>query len=256
MAGPSNQTDIGWQAQVLRLTAFLSAPLDPGVADTLWMSTTSALPEVDENRPREGFRRQSGPFEDGQLEILIAPTRIDWVMAPKVDPNAAPPMYFASFERGIEVLSTSAPQWLRTGSPSIRRLALGAVLLMPASDKVRTYQKLGSMLKSVQVDAVRSSDLFYQINWPRQSNVVPGLRLNRVTKWNALVMRLHNFELSGAVIQSAASTDAHYCRLECDHNTAEEHVEPFEPAQIDKLFQELCRLAIDNVESGEVTAEE
>jgi hypothetical protein len=177
-------------------------------------------------------------------------------MAPRSDPDAAPPTYFASFERAMEVLRTFGPQWLRTGSPSIKRLALGAVLLMPASDKVGTYRKLGSMLKSVQVDAVRSSDLFYQINWPRQSDVVPGLTLNRVTKWNSLAMRLHNFELSGAGIQSVALTDAHYCRLECDHNTAEEHVEPFGSAQIDELFQELCTLTMDNAENGEMTAEE
>jgi hypothetical protein len=250
MASDTNQIENGWQAQILRLTAFLARPLDPDVAGTLWTSAADSPPEVDENRPREGIRRQSGPFEDGQLEITASPIRIDWHMTPRVDPNNEPPAYFATFERAMEVFGSSGARWLRAASSSVPRLAVGAVLLMPVSDKVAAYRKLGGMLRAVRVDAVRSSELFYQINWPQQSGAMPAVTLNRITKWSALVLRHVSLQFGTA---STVGSENHYCRLECDNSTALEHVEPFEPAQLDELFRELCELAIGNVQNGEVT---
>jgi hypothetical protein len=255
MAIDSDQIGTGWQAQVLRLTTFLSTPLDPNVAATLWTLATSTIPEADDNRPREGIRRQAGPFEDGQLEILIAANRIDWIMAPRADQNAIPQPYFATLDRAMQVFVASGQQWLQIGPPSVIRLALGAVLLMPGTDKVETYQKLKDMLKAVHVDPIHSSELFYQINWPRQSKVIPELKLNRLTKWAPIVIRAHSLQLGGVGLQPLPGSGAHYCQLECDHNTAEEHVEPFGPTQVDELFQELCKLAIDNARNGEVRAE-
>jgi hypothetical protein len=255
MASDSDQNGTGWQAQVLRLTTFLSTPLDPDVAATLWTRAINAKPEIDDNRPREGIRRQTGPFEDGQLETLVAPHRVDWIMVPRVEQDAIPQPYFASLESAMRIFVASGLQWQQIGSPSVTRVAVGAVLLMPRADKLATYQKLKDMLKAVQVDPVHSSELFYQINWPRQSKVMPGLKLNRLTKWTPIVIRAHNFQLSGEVIQSIPGSAAHYCQLECDHNTSDEHVEPFSPTQVSELFQELCKLAVDNAHNGEVVAE-
>ena len=47
MATETDGPDLGWQAQSLRLTMFLSAPLDPSVAATLWKSAMGVDPELD-----------------------------------------------------------------------------------------------------------------------------------------------------------------------------------------------------------------
>jgi hypothetical protein len=239
---------------VLRLTAFLREPLDPNVASMLWTGATGSPPEADDNRPREAIRRQAGPFENGDLEVVVTPGRVDWHMTPRVEPGAEPPPYFATAESAINTLRHHGSQWLRSASPSVNRLALGAILLMPTIDSTSAYEKLGKLLKSVRVDAVHSRDLFYQINWPQPSRALPNHMLNRLTKWSAIVARRQTFQMVGSqTMQPTAMTEDQYCRLECDHNTAAEHSEPFTPEQLDALFGELCDLAAGNTRNGEVT---
>jgi hypothetical protein len=261
MAIETDGPNMGWQAQALRLTTFLSAPLDLSVAATLWKTAMGVDPEIDDNRPREGIRRQGGPFEGCYLETIIAsapPPRIDWVLAPKLDPQAPAQLYYGSFERAMGNFTAAGLKWLATGSPSIYRLAVGAVLLMPAASTKAAYQKLDGMLEAVHVDPDHSSDFFYQINWPRASSVVPKLRLNRLTRWTALAVRSVNLQIDDnkATVQSSPPDGENYCRLECDHSTPLGHPEPIAPIDLAKLFQELCGLVEENARRGEITGTE
>ena len=90
---------------------------------------------------------------------------------------------------------TAGCRWLAVGSPSINRLAVGAVLLMPVADSRAAYQKLNGLLTAVRVDPDHSLDFFYQINWPRASMVVSELRLNRLTRWSAISVRSFNLQV-------------------------------------------------------------
>ena len=252
MTDEKQQTDTGWQAQVLRLTAFLATPLDPGIVAEIWHLAAGAAPETDDNRPREGIRRQAGPFSDWQLEIVIAQGRVDWILSPRARADAPPALYFASLERAMTPFRAEAKKWLAIGSPSILRLAVGAVLLMPMPDRKAAYKKLNELLSSVQVDPAHASELLYQINWRRLSGVVPNLQLNRLTKWNALVVRVFSFPLSQAVLQSSPTTGEQFCALECDHSTVADRTEAFTTKQADDLLQELCDLVEDNACKGEV----
>ena len=214
-------------------------------------------PEIDDNRPREGIRRQGGPFEDWYLETMIAPARIDWVLAPKVDPQASdqPLLYHGSLDKAMGDFTAAGHKWLAAGSPSIYRLGVGAVLLMPVASTKAAYQKLGDMLAVVRVDPDHSLDFFYQINWPHASTVVRQVTLNRLTRWSALGVRSVNLQIDDnkASVQSSLPDDRHYCRLECDHNTQARQTEPFAPTDIRKLFQELCGMVEENAKQGEVT---
>jgi hypothetical protein len=254
MASEADHIGLGWQVQYLRLTAFLATPLDPAAGAALWETATGMAPEVDDSRPREAARRQAGEFGGGLLEAVMTPARIDWVMAPKTEPNAPVPVSFTSLEDGMKVFGEAGHQWMQIGSPSISRLAVGAGLLAPMTDVKTCYQKLGSILRSVRVDPDHSSDFFYQINWPQESRVVPGLMLNRLTKWNAVGIRRVNFHSNEAAFQTFPTDITYYCRLECDHNTVEEHVEPFDTPDLQGLFRELCDLVLENARNGEVTA--
>ena len=210
------------------------------MAAGLWQTATGEGPEIDENRPREGIRRQGGPFEGCYLGTTIASERIDWVLAPRIDPLAPP--FYDSFSKAMGDFAAAGQKWLAIGSPSTYRLAVGAVLLMPAASTKAAYQKLDDMLVAVHVDPDHSSDFFYQINWPRASGVVPQLRLNRLTRWTTAV-RSVKLQMDGnsASVRSNLPGDENYCRLECDHSTPPDHTEPFTPIDlVEKLFQELC----------------
>ena len=238
-------SDIDWQAQSLRLTVFLSAPLDLGVTATLWKSATGDDPEIDDSRPREGVRRQAGPFGDWYLETVIAPARVDWVLAPKVDdpqPRAEPSPYCERLDKAMSAFIAAGSKWLTVGSPSINRLAVGAVLLMPVADLRAAYQKLNGLLTAVRVDPDHSLDFFYQINWPRASLVVSELRLNRLTRWSAISVRSLSLQVDDnkASVLSGPSGGQDYCRLECDHSTQTGQMEPFATTDLNRLLQELC----------------
>ena len=154
--------------------------------------------------------------------------------------------------------TTAGRKWLACGSPSTNRLAVGAVLLMPATSTKAAYQKLDDMLVAVQVDPDHASDFFYQINWPRASSVVPQLRLNRLTRWTAFSVRSVSLQLEDdkASVQSSSPDGENYCRLECDHSTPG-RVEPFGPIDlVEKLFQELCGMVEENAGQGEVKGTE
>jgi hypothetical protein len=259
MASETDVLDTGWQAQALRLTLFLSAPLELGVAATFWQTAVGADPEIDDNRPRESIRRQAGPFEDWYLETLIAPARVDWVLAPKVDdPQSGAQPYFESLDKAMGAFTAAGRRWLAIGSPSIHRLAVGAVLLMPVANTKAAYQKLDDMLAVVRVDPDHSLDFFYQINWPRASRAVREVTLNRLTRWTAIGIRSLNLQVDDnqASIQPAPSDGRHYCRLECDHSTQAWQTEPFASIDLDELFQELCEMVQENAKHGEVKGTE
>jgi hypothetical protein len=258
MAIVTDAQDVGWRAQSLRLTMFLSAPLDLTVAATLWKAAMGVDPEIDENRPREGIRRQGGPWEDCYLETTITSARLDWVLAPKIDPQAPVPLYYGSLDKAMRDFTAAGQKWLAGGSPSIYRLAVGAVLLMPVESTKAAYEKLAEMLEAVQVDADHSLDFFYQINWPRASAAVTPLRLNRLTRWTALAVRAVNVlvEDNKTSVQTSSPDGENFCWLECDHSTAAQHAGSFTPTEVEHLFQELCQMVKENAERGEVKGTE
>ena len=254
MANETDQTEAGWQVQSLRLTTFLLAPLDPNVAATLWKTAVGIEPEFDDSRPREAMRHQAGPFEGAYLGIVVTPGRVDWMMVPRVVQNEPPPAYFGRLATVMNTFIKAGQQWLCIGSPAVNRLAVGAVLLDPSPTVSAAYHKLNGLLKEVHVVPDRSSDFLYQINWPLKSNVLKELKLNRVTRWSALGVRSVNFQVSDGIVQQTPSGEQNYCRLECDHSTANDNVEVFGPADSSVLFRELCDLVLENANKGEVPA--
>ena len=135
MASETGPAETGWKAQLLRLTVFLAVPLNADVAATLWKTATGEEPEVDDARPREQVRQQGGPFGSCRLDVSVTPQRVDWVMTPMIGPNSLPLAYFSSLEEASEIFVMSGAKWLQIGNPSIRRIAVGAVLLLPSAGK-------------------------------------------------------------------------------------------------------------------------
>lgn len=64
-----------WQAEGFRLTVF---PTQQTGENEWWKHLTGETPEQEIKSPRTGTTQQSGPFEDGLLELSIQPVRIDW----------------------------------------------------------------------------------------------------------------------------------------------------------------------------------
>ena len=108
------------------------------------------------------------------------------------------------------------------------------------------------MATSVKVDPAGMRELLYRVNWPRQSAVVPGLEINRLTTWSALMVALGLLQVTGKEMTVAnMESEIHAVRLDLDHNTSQDHKEPFAPNIRIPILNELLSMARENAKAGE-----
>jgi hypothetical protein len=131
--------------------------------------------------------------------------------------------------------------------PTVQRLAFGGVMLQPVQDRQTGYQQLSQYLPSVQIDIANSSDFLYGINRKRDSRVIPGLGINRLSRWSMLAQQ--NISMQ---IPPILGPLYHACQLEMDINTAPEFQREFEQGQLMPIFQELVDLAIEIAIHGDI----
>jgi hypothetical protein len=241
-----------WNAQLLRLTLFARPPIDGA---GLWRSVVGAEPEVDEHRPREGIRRQSGQIGEAVLEMGMAPNRLDWVMgpAPAQSPMPGPNIHLGDPRAAIEQFDRLLVPWLPQSGLSIMRIAFGLVAVLPTPDRSNSYARLRELVPSVKYDPDRTREVIYQVNRPIASKSMPGLELNRITTWSALRTGIGTIILSGGnLITTAVGDPQFFARCECDNNTPAERTDILETTQLEPIYLELRNLAIANLERGEL----
>jgi hypothetical protein len=253
-----------WEVEVLRLTAFPAVPLDYRQSGW-WENVVGEPPETESTQPRTSLHEEVGPLgESGAgLNLRIQPERIDWLVTKHLPGAAGAPLIesaslptFGSFESALQSIRDIAIKWFPE-APSIQRLALGAVLLLPAANRQEGYEILGRLLPALEVDPENSTDLSYSINRPRLSKAVgPSLRINRLSRWS--VVQLVGFRLqvptnagdiSKPLTQDSELTAA---RLELDINTSADHRESFLPGLLVPILDELTEMAIEVAGKGDV----
>lgn len=246
-----------WEAEVLRVTAF-PIPAAPARDYGWWRELVGEPPERSINRPRESSLREEGPFNGGILINEIQPLRIDWVLAPPQEEGveAVGFRFIGPFPQAVDAFLQLVTRWLDlTTCPDLLRLAFGAIVLHPVGTKVAGYQQLAAYLPSVQVDPEGSSDFLYQINRQRLSRTgVPGLMLNRLSKWSVATIQEVKFVVAQGAAGQVISGDipAIACRLELDINTEAGRREALPRDSLDRLLQELADLAIEIVSKGDI----
>src|SRR4029077_16583024 len=93
-------------------------------------------------------------------------------------------------------------RWIKEMSPTISRLAFGAVLFQSAESHETGYELLKSYLPKLEVDSKGSFDFLYQINRPRLSmSGIPSLQINRLSKWAVVALQAHFFGAGKGVVK-------------------------------------------------------
>ena len=183
MPDPQTATQIEWHAELLRMTAF-PTPTAKAARPEWWQELTGETPRQVTSEPRKGGAQVEGTFADGRLLLTANPMRID--LAYLVTPNVTPferERTLGSYARAESVFANVASKWLGLESrPPIQRLAYGVVVVAPVDSHEEGYQALQTFLPAVRLDPA-SSDFLYQINRTRQSAIVEGLTVNRLSKW-------------------------------------------------------------------------
>lgn len=246
-----------WQAESLRLTvfAFPASPLsDPG----WWNMLTGEGPQTQTTRAREGTTVKAGPFADSWLTNVVLPNRIDWLLT--MSPEAPPPENLiptiGTFTDKLRVFIQLMFNWIKLDScPEIQRIALGAVLYLPATDKETAYRQLIPYLPYVRIDPVNSRDLFYQINRPVVSKSYPDIFINRLSKWAVSVFGIVNIQLGSETTPAIVGKKIvgnHCCRLELDLSTNANRTMALPRKELAETLQELVHHANTIVDQGDV----
>ncbi len=250
-----------WQAESLRLTAFL-APLAELKSEGWWASTIGSEPESRTAKPSRGELVEAGTYLDNTLTLSVQPGRIDWVLAPSQ----------AQFEN-FEVMLKTVGQfpgvadafaramyvWLKN-CPAIVRLAYGAVLLEHVESREAGYRLLSKYLPSVKIDE-SSQDFFYQINRPKPlPNAKDNLIINRLTKWSVMAglpVRMA-FSLGSpptigsATIFTPPDSMVHACRLELDVSTPGNRQSEITHDELPTIFRQLVQFGSEIAGRGDI----
>jgi hypothetical protein len=200
--------------------------------------------------------REEGPFLSGRLVLAVEPLRADWVLAGDMQAVLDSGSFDAlpRFISNSSAFFTLAKRWIALGVP-VARLALAAVLLMPANNREEGYRRLSSYLPYLRIDPSGSSDLVYQINRRRASSAIQGIEINRLSKWPLASVQSARFHLGPipSVIPPIQTVGENLtaCRLELDINTDPESSAALRPETIEPLVDELIQLAFEISEDGD-----
>jgi hypothetical protein len=247
---------LDWQAEGLRLTAFLAPSAQPK-GDAWWEYVTGNPPDTHTSKPALGQLVDVGPFNDKTLTLSIQAGRIDWLLSPSQDvvqDSSIVLKTVGSFPGVLDGYVQMMQEWLGK-CPGVLRLAFGTTLLAPIESKPSGYQRLGRILPAVRLDPTGSEDFFYQINRPRiASGSFGSLKINRLSRWS--VASLQRFSSSVALGSPTApqlqiSSKIMACRLELDMSTPNDRVEELQHKALPDIFRRLTVMGTEIAAKGD-----
>ena len=243
-----------WNAETLRLTAFHS-PTVPINSAAWWNDVGGRPPDTSVSRLKDIIRQEEGTLENGKLVMQIQSGRVDWVYT-VVDESDHPPEEIPTigpFSKTMPIFSALMDKWHKLEAlPSMHRLAFGAILLQPVNDLKTGYERLAKYLPAVQLDCEDSSDFMYQINRPRNSEIVSGPRINRLSKWSVSRLRLYNLQVTAAQPTPLPILERYACRLELDINTAPEFQDNLPKEKLSALLHEFIGFGKEIAQHGDI----
>ena len=135
---PVNKPDLkAWQAEILRTTCFLSSATQLGTKDW-WHELIGKQPENRILRLKESLQQDEGHIDGVKLILGIRPMRIDWIAVPNEDQDR---FWIGPFQDSLNLFLDLMLRWLKVGPP-LKRLAFGAVLMLPVDDQKSGYAML------------------------------------------------------------------------------------------------------------------
>lgn len=238
-----------WTLQSLRITAFVR---DRAPVHDLWAILVGKTPEQIVNKPRDGSYTETGlRTDDERLTLSWLPGRAQF----EIQPAGLSADLFAALPREPALLPTKgfhdlAASWLATlHEDAVFRLAFGAVLISEQPSRPVTYASLQPLLHNVKLDP-ESTDLMYRINRPRSSRVLDGLKINRISTWQAI--SLQQLVAIDDMSTATTATLAVAARLELDVNTDAERDKPVPSEQLPRLLEELVSTAREIALKGDL----
>lgn len=247
---------IDWQAENLRLSAFVVNAIDP-TKRHFWESLIGTPPNEIRHRPQQQLVIEEGPFLNGRLCVEVANSRVDWRLLPDLSnpPRDLPTVgSYDVLEHGFRELMQ---RWL-ADCPPVHRLAYGGVLLLPAESLPGALRRLDELLPTVHVDPEITQDFMYRINKRRDSRSgIEDLKINRLSTWAAMQVIETQIHVSegdqGTLNVTQLPNSRGLCRLEFDINTIPEFDQELDEDKVLDIFNELVDIGNEIATEGDVT---
>jgi hypothetical protein len=244
---------MSWNARSLRLTIFMTPDAGPKASGLNWEELTGDRPENITNRGDQQ-QLQEGPYLAGRLLLQKQlPGRVDVVYAAFQVPDQTvadiPVATLGPLETACETMRGIALKMFEKLSGGCTRFALGAEMVSPAQTSLDAYKQLVEHMGSATFAFEGGQEFMYQINRPRDSKVEPGLKLNRLTRWNASSWQV--FQLTGGaqVLQGLVRIGA---VITTDLSTDEQRSDPLPAEKMPALYDELCALNTEIRDKGDI----
>lgn len=244
-----------WEAVNLRLTAF-AYQVDPvPAAAGTWARVVGSEPDKQTSRPKTGELAEEGAFQTGVLNFNTQPGRLEWRLSPAQQQNLIPFTIptLSSVENVLEPFREITSRWLSELTIPIRRLAFGAQFVLPAESREHSYRRLALYLPAINLDP-KSEDFTYQINRPRNSVILPDIKVNRLSKWAGVVFRITSVvsDLTELLTDVNTLNASYFCIVDEDINTAAERKEPLPQDNLLALYDELIANGMELLTEGDV----
>jgi hypothetical protein len=253
-----------WLTDGLRVTVFYQAPTDPARdldSRKIWEELTGATPDRSTNDARNLRFEAAGPWgSDVWLVVQRIPGRLDVFL------TVIPAETLAEAAVGIRhigrlddrrALVEQAGGKLIAMASGVSRIAFGATLLIPVSDRVEGYKRLAPFLPGVTL-VPEMHDFAYQVNRQRHEplpvNGTKQILVNRLQKWHVVVMNHVQVLMQGSGVPFAtqAMPIGYACRVELDLSTDGQQVEPLPADRVKPLFLRLVEYAVEIANKGDV----
>lgn len=249
----------GWRLEDLRASIFY--PAVPNFdrltyGRNVWLIAAGAALQQMDDRPMEGICMFVGaPADERQMQLSVRSNRMDWNVLPVPQPVDAPPAppppaLFQNAISAVDALRRCIESSVQAGiGPPPDRLAFGASLGAEADSLEQAFAELSQYMHFGRYSP-GLLDFSYQVNRPRQSQVDPSIRINRLSRWTAQEFVSHAFAIGpDAQMTESTITTAVKRQLEIDISTSV----PSPPlSSPNELFQELVSLGLEIAREGDV----
>lgn len=236
-----------WQLEFARLIAF---PAEPALFldQHWWQDLASGQPEDLVSTRKKNSREERGSFQGVALSLTVDLHRVEWLVRPltEFDEVSGTLPALGSFRERVDWFVDLMSPWLTNSCPPLVRLAFAGKLLHPAATQQEAYRVLATHLPTVQLEP-NPNDFLFHVNRRRNSAVVPGLPINRMSTWSKM-----NIAFSLVPGNAFARPDRCYSAVQLDMNTAPERTEILPREALPQLFRELAILGIEIAERGDI----
>jgi len=219
--------EVTWKVETLRWTTFLMDNAEPaGIQE--WWSKVAGVPKSDQLQRQSFIYEEIGTIGKNYLTLQWQPGRVDWLFNIKIVEQATMENLnaqvvtldrFDTVDVAQENFKEIIARWFKLVNVPAKRLAMGHVLLSPAPSKEAAYNALVPFLKKSVNVVPEMSDLLFQVNRPRNSKLVKGIEINRLSKWMVAQVNPYLIKINPEQFTRQIGNDAIAIRLELDLST-------------------------------------